>query len=921
MGFARKFAFSLTIVALLAPASAWATRYIVATNGHDANDGRSEAAPFRTVGKCVATMNAGDTCLVREGIYNQSGIVRFGRSGTKSAPIKLLNYPGESPVIDCVDGPGGDTILIQNFSHYSEPMGWITIDGFEIRDCYNAIKWYNLHDSQISHNWIHHNNKSGILAVGGTRVLFANNIFNGNSTPAEATNAYGIYAHGSFYTIINNVFYDSEGFQIQHNGSSSSAYDEGKHAGPEFSGANDWIVAHNTFAYSRNFPGYVIWGPRCTNLRLENNIFYENRVNGSDINAIQFLTSTALTGVLIRNNISYATGSGGTAFIGGTGAVEGSTYFQSGNIVNGSRPGFVNGGSNALPGVPNWTIASATSAAVGVGRVTEFLSNTHTVGAFDPVASPTASIAGTKVTLNFSMNRDAPLANITSAGLAVSCTSNPTPCPAGGLSVVSASRKSGTDGTVELLLSGFDGNGCSGGQDIRISYAAGQGTWETSSKVGPMGAHPAQKVFSFTGVLARNNCSGVSEAPSGSPHVWLKFDGNDNDSSGNGLHGAQVGSPTFVDAKLGQGMQLRSDEAVRSTVPYGNGVTIGAQPLTIVGGVFVEPGSVCLGKTYGGVPFSSGQFFHWSTYDCTWRIGIGSSAISDAASEFSVTSGDHHVCINADPETNTVTLTVNGVTGTTVGSVKSHSDFVLPGDFSFGLPANFQTSAAPNGVLDDWKIFTSKVDCSEEYAAWSGKDANSSSACSDECVNTDKSTYLPGEIMSVTVQGNSSGTQEWVAVYDASAPDSAWSVEGLWQYLGGSKTEPASAMTKPMTLTFNAPSIVGTYNVRYFSENGFGTRLAVSDDFVVSQDVNPCADALCGESDGCCPENCLGSDLDCTVTGTVSCTDDGKGGKICSVTDLGCSATTGMNSMAVLLAAIAVLPLLRRRRQREERRG
>ena len=87
-------------------------------------------------------------------------------------------------------------------------------------------------------------------------------------------------------------------------------------------------------------------------------------------------------------------------------------------------------------------------------------------------------------------------------------------------------------------------------------------------------------------------------------------------------------------------------------------------------------------------------------------------------------------------------------------------------------------------------------------------------------------------------------------------------------------------------------------------------------DSTTSPPISVCAEVTaCINSDGCCPQNCTGSDLDCTVTGTVSCTDDGKGGKICSVTDVtGCDATGGAPDL-VLLAAMGILGLsiIRRR--------
>ena len=76
---------------------------------------------------------------------------------------------------------------------------------------------------------------------------------------------------------------------------------------------------------------------------------------------------------------------------------------------------------------------------------------------------------------------------------------------------------------------------------------------------------------------------------------------------------------------------------------------------------------------------------------------------------------------------------------------------------------------------------------------------------------------------------------------------------------------------------------------------GTAVREACGEDLSVPPSPSPttCAEVTaCIDNDGCCPEDCIGSDLDCSLTGTVNCTDDGRGGKICSVNDVvGCNAT------------------------------
>ncbi len=118
----------LLVSALLASLPVHAATYYVATSGSDSNPGTS-SQPWKTVAYAVDKMVAGDTTYVKSGTYY--GHVRFKRSGTSSAPIKLLNAPGAFPVIDCKK-TSTQMVLLQNSSGTKYPIGWITIEGFEI---------------------------------------------------------------------------------------------------------------------------------------------------------------------------------------------------------------------------------------------------------------------------------------------------------------------------------------------------------------------------------------------------------------------------------------------------------------------------------------------------------------------------------------------------------------------------------------------------------------------------------------------------------------------------------------------------------------------------------------------------------------------------------------------------------------------
>ena len=393
--------------ALLPAIAAQAATYYVATTGNNSNPGTS-SKPWKTVAYATSKMVAGDTTYVRGGTYNE-GIVRFGRSGTKSAPIRLLNAPGEFPIIHCIDGKTtskGHRVLIQNSAGSKNPIGWITIEGFEIRYCQDNIKMYNGHDLTIRRNWIHHSYNQGIMG-NGTRILVDRNRINHNGNfgaCSTCTKQHGIYANGTAWTITNSLIYDNLGYGIQMNGSTS--YDSALHPAPEFAVSSNWVVANNTMAYSVNAGGMVVWGARSTKARIENNVFYENGVKMASHHSqgITFLNSG--TGNTVRNNLAFASGSGATKFI--AGGTQGTHYTQSGNIVNTLNPKFVNAAAT-LPSSPNFALTSG-SPAIDKGLTSSATKTSYTnisrpqqsyydMGAFEFLSSSTSLAAPTSLQL------------------------------------------------------------------------------------------------------------------------------------------------------------------------------------------------------------------------------------------------------------------------------------------------------------------------------------------------------------------------------------------------------------------------------------------------------------------------------------------------------------------------------------------
>lgn len=355
--------------------------YYVSTAGDDENNTGTFSKPFRTVKFAVDKMVAGDTTYVRSGLYRE-GLIRFSKTGTEQKPIKLLNYPKELPIIDF--GVNYDERIVHRFEILSakgvkEAIGWITLEGFEARNGYNAIKYYNLHNSVIRRNIFHHNVSQGIKGNGSFKVLIDRNIIhsngdfaacergelssNGAGNSTICSQQHGIYIDGQQLTITNNLIYNNLCFAITQNG--SSGYSETGHAGQEFAGAENWLIANNVFAYQYYCAAISVWGSRTSNTKIINNIFYENSSSrpNSTPNAISLYASNPARGIEINNNMSYATGLGGTKFISNSynSYVEGIHYKQSYNIVNTLSPLFINAPA-VLLGAPNFQLRTGSPA-------------------------------------------------------------------------------------------------------------------------------------------------------------------------------------------------------------------------------------------------------------------------------------------------------------------------------------------------------------------------------------------------------------------------------------------------------------------------------------------------------------------------------------------------------------------------------
>jgi hypothetical protein len=333
---------------LLSAIAAQATTYYVAPNGNDSNAG-TQASPFRNIQKAADVVNPGDTVNVLDGSYpDHNGdkiIVLLTRSGAPGAPITFRSVNKWGAVMR------GLKQTDEYGWGFSPNVGYITIDGFEIKDMglpgdaiiMNAAGLTNI---TIKRNWIHHigricsssgNAGNGVL-MSGTNIVVEQNLIHDIGRLSVGEQGCGLntmpnHDHGLYITdvtnlvIKNNIFYNSfHGWALHFFGGAANGVD----------------VFNNTFAFQNiGRPNHVIISQRVANGRFYNNISYNAGCSFVYFDDRGFTLSVSLQNNLVYGAVLYQNNQ--TMCTSGTGTVPGVT--ASGNMGN-TDPKFVNVAGN-----------------------------------------------------------------------------------------------------------------------------------------------------------------------------------------------------------------------------------------------------------------------------------------------------------------------------------------------------------------------------------------------------------------------------------------------------------------------------------------------------------------------------------------------------------------------------------------------
>lgn len=279
----------------------FAATYYVSPTGLDSNTGLSVTTPWRTIGKAVATVVAGDTVYIRAGRYFEHN--RMTRSGTSGARITFEAYPDDLPSRPILDGTGGAAPKANFWTNpsifqFAGGARYVTLRGLEftnavgsdqiqaeagssflildklvIHDGYGAgIRLYNSWDSVVSNSIIYNEFASGntdCLSLGadpsgsGGRHTIRNNVvFNCSDDGIDTW-------HNVDNIIENNTVYHT-GYSA--NGSPSGGDGNGFKLGPP--GNN---IVRNNISVGNYRRGFDDNGG--SNVQLWNNIAYNNPVD------------------------------------------------------------------------------------------------------------------------------------------------------------------------------------------------------------------------------------------------------------------------------------------------------------------------------------------------------------------------------------------------------------------------------------------------------------------------------------------------------------------------------------------------------------------------------------------------------------------------------------------------------------------
>ncbi|HUI24875.1 MAG TPA: hypothetical protein VL403_02230 [Candidatus Kryptonia bacterium] len=159
------------VLACTTTSLARATTYYVSPSGSDRAAG-STIAPWKTINYAAGRAHAGDTVVVKAGVYRESVIVK--RGGSASAPLTVRGLAGAA-----LESPNGNLSL--SAFDFNAGVAFVRLQNFELRGGFDETVFLRAgaHDIELA-SLIIHDNHTGIWVGGAYRVVIRDSFLHHN---------------------------------------------------------------------------------------------------------------------------------------------------------------------------------------------------------------------------------------------------------------------------------------------------------------------------------------------------------------------------------------------------------------------------------------------------------------------------------------------------------------------------------------------------------------------------------------------------------------------------------------------------------------------------------------------------------------------------------------------------------------------
>ncbi len=160
---------TILFLMLLIPTVAYSDIYYVDNEGDNSNSG-TIIEPWETLSYAFSQIEAGDTLYLREGVFEEGGLMLSNSGNTIDGYIHISSYPSETAVIDGTDFDGSNGFLLNERAYFK-------LENLEIRDFLggNGLWITNCNNFEINNCEIH-NCFYGIGVAFGSHDFVLNNV-------------------------------------------------------------------------------------------------------------------------------------------------------------------------------------------------------------------------------------------------------------------------------------------------------------------------------------------------------------------------------------------------------------------------------------------------------------------------------------------------------------------------------------------------------------------------------------------------------------------------------------------------------------------------------------------------------------------------------------------------------------------------